>query len=276
MLDNYEYLKEEFYNMTNINLNAYKERQMKRRIEAFIDRQNFSDKIDIKQYKVENKTPYRFFVKELKNDSELLDEFINHLTINVSEFFRNPQQWEELRDNIIPYLFDTFGRTLKIWSSACSTGDEPYSLVLLLSEFLPLSKIHIYASDVDDQVMEKAKLGIYNIKSLKEVPKKLLTKYFIKINENTYQISDEIKECVTFKKLDLLKDNYINKCNFIICRNVLIYFTEEAKDEIYKKFNESLVDNGILFVGSTEQIIHAQKYKLKSHKSFFYKKIGSI
>lgn len=279
LLDNYDYLKIQVYKLTKINLDAYKERQMKRRIDAFINRQN--TRIDFLKGNIkelsdkekEEEFSYVSFIKNMKNDQELMNSFIEYLTINVSEFFRNPEQWKQLEETILPYLFKSFGRDLRIWSAACSTGDEPYSLVMLLSKFMPLSKIHIYATDIDEGVIERAKLGIYNSNSLKEVPKEFLDKYFVKINEKTYQISEKIKSRVSFRKHNLLNDDYIQRCNFIICRNVLIYFTEEAKDEIYKKFNSSLMENGILFIGSTEQIIQANNYNFYTYKSFFYEKI---
>lgn len=263
MLDNYDYLKVQVYRLTNINLEAYKERQMKRRIDAFIQRQDFNSK----------EVSYIKFINELKVNPLLMKKFIKYLTINVSEFFRNPEQWKYLKEDIIPLLIKSFGQELKIWSAACSTGDEPYSLVMLLSKFLPLSKIHVYASDIDEEVMEKAKLGIYNIKSLKEVPKEFQVKYFTKIDSDTYQISEDIKACVTFYKHNLLERQFLQQCHLIICRNVLIYFTEEAKEEIYHKFNSSLEVGGILFVGSTEQIIQPQKFNFTTERSFFYKKL---
>lgn len=279
LLDNYEYLKTQVYKLTKINLDAYKERQMKRRIDAFINKQNTQIDLltgsikELSAKEKEEKFSYVSFVRKIKNDQKMMDSFIEYLTINVSEFFRNPEQWKQLEESILPHLFETFGRDLRIWSAACSTGDEPYSLVMALSKFLPLSKIHIYATDLDEGVIERAKLGIYNINNLKEVPKEFMDKYFVKINEKTYQISEKIKSCVSFRKHNLLNDEYLQRCNLIVCRNVLIYFTEEAKDEIYKKFNSSLLENGILFIGSTEQIFQASSYNFYTYKSFFYEKI---
>jgi chemotaxis protein methyltransferase CheR len=257
-MDNYDSFKSQVYLLTNINLNAYKERQMKRRIDAFISRRNLST--------------YHTFITELNKNPDLLKDFINYLTINVSEFFRNPEQWSQLEKDIIPYLLKNFGDKLKIWSAACSTGDEPYSMVMVLSKFLPLSKIRIFATDIDNEVLEKARIGLYNEKSLKGIPDEFIAKYFTKINSNTYQVSEQIRSCVTFNNHNLLDNNYLQRCDLIVCRNVLIYFTEEAKDEIYHKFNASLKAGGILFVGSTEQIIQPQRYNFSSCQSFFYKK----
>ena len=257
MADNYEEFKKKVYDITKIDLNAYKERQMKRRIDALIAKHNI--------------TSYNVYVDTLKKDKVLFDEFVNYLTINVSEFYRNPEQWRILESSIIPLLMQK-SQTLKVWSAACSTGDEPYSLVMLLSKFMPLNRIRIMATDIDKQVLDAARLGLYNEKSLKGLPPEFLKKYFKQVNGKSYQISDEIKRCVEFKQHNLLKDPYPTNCDLIVCRNVLIYFTEEAKEDIYRKFNASLKQQGILFVGSTEQIIQPQNLGYSTYKSFFYKK----
>lgn len=244
--------------MTGINLSAYKERQMKRRIESLIKKNHISD--------------FDHYVKALKTDRILFDEFINYLTINVSEFYRNPGQWEVLEQEIIPYLFSR-SKTIKIWSAACSTGQEPYSLVMLLTKFLPISDIKIIATDIDSGALEKAQIGLYNPKGLEGLPKMYISKFFKK-EGNFYKINDDIKKCVTFSKHNLLSDEYPSNCDLIVCRNVLIYFTEDAKIEIYEKFNRALKPDGILFVGSTEQIILPNRFNLAPIKTFFYQKQG--
>jgi chemotaxis protein methyltransferase CheR len=254
----YETFKQAIYDMTKIDLNAYKERQMKRRIEALITKHGINS--------------YSDYVIKLKTDKTAFDEFINYITINVSEFFRNPEQWVILEKEVFPYLLEHFGKDLKIWSAACSTGDEPYSLAMLLTKFLPLNRIKILATDIDRQVMEKAGAGFYHVKSLKALPEEFLDKYFVKLNDKTYQISDAIKSCVEFRQHDLLKDAYPGACDLIVCRNVLIYFTDEAKNKIYSDFHKALKKDGLLFVGSTEQIIQAQQIGFHNFKSFFYKK----
>ena len=173
---------------------------------------------------------------------------------------------------VIPQLIHEFGHNLKIWSAACSTGDEPYSLVMALSRHLPLSQITVLATDIDNQVLEKAQAGLYNEKSVAGVPQDLKEKYFTKIG-SSYKISDEIKSRVKFCQHNLLLDPYPKNCHFIVCRNVLIYFTEEAKDEIFKKFHESLVHKGLLFIGSTEQIITYKQIGYARRESFYYEKL---
>lgn len=251
----YAYLKKEVYALTKIDLNAYKEAQMKRRIDALIAKHKISG--------------YENFVKALKQDRALFEAFVNYLTINVSEFYRNPEQWRVLDKEVFPDLIKRFGKNLKIWSAACSTGDEPYSLVMALSEHLPLNNIKIIATDIDKQVIEKAKVGLYNEKSIAAVPEHLKKKYFTKVG-SSYRISDEIKARVEFKESNLLKDPYPTGCHLIVCRNVLIYFTEEAKDDVFRKFRKSLVNDGVLFIGSTEQIMNYRDMNYGRLNSFFY------
>ncbi|MBD5543303.1 MAG: protein-glutamate O-methyltransferase CheR [Lachnospiraceae bacterium] len=254
----YEYFKGAVFELTQIDLNAYKEKQMKRRIDTLIGKNGI--------------TGYEKYIQLLKCNREKFDEFVNYLTINVSEFYRNPEQWELLDKEIFPELIRRFGKNLKIWSAACSTGDEPYSLVMALSKHLPLSQIKIIATDIDKQVIAKAKTGLYSEKSILSVPKELKAKYFTQIGPS-YQISKEIKARVEFRQHNLLKDAFESNCDLIVCRNVLIYFTEEAKEEIFRKFYHSLKPGGSLFIGSTEQIINYKEMNYRRKNSFFYEHI---
>ena len=257
MVYDYEYLKKEVMKLASIDLNAYKEKQMKRRIDTLIGK-----------HKIEG---YDKYVQGLKTDKDLFDEFVNYITINVSEFYRNPEQWKLLDEQVIPELISKFGKSLKIWSAACSTGDEPYSLVMALSRHLPLSNIKIYATDLDKQVIAKAKLGLYADKSIVSVPADLKKKYFTQVGPS-YKISKEIMDRVEFKEHNLLKDSYPTNYHMIVCRNVLIYFTDEAKEEVFKKFCRSLARGGVLFIGSTEQIINYKEIGYERKNSFFYQK----
>lgn len=255
MLDNYEKFKSNVLTLTKIDLNCYKEKQMKRRIDTLIG-------------KTKAKT-YDEYVTLLKTDKAILEQFVNFLTINVSEFYRNPDQWRILDTKVFPQLISKFGKSLKIWSAACSTGDEPYSLVMALSKHIPLSQIRILATDIDKQVLEKARVGLYSAKSIANVPDDLKKKYFTKIGAS-YQISDEIKKRVEFKEHNLLRDPYPSGYDMIVCRNVVIYFTDDAKQEIYIKFNQALKKDGILFIGSTEQIMNYKELNYERSSSFFF------
>ncbi len=255
--DNYEKFKKDILTLAKIDLNAYKEKQMRRRINTLIT------KNEIKTYDE--------YVALLRKDKEKFEQFINFLTINVSEFYRNPEQWKILENEIFPKLISRFGKNLKIWSAACSTGDEPYSLVMALSRLVPLNSIRIIATDIDKQVIDTARMGLYSEKSVVAVPEDLKKKYFTRVG-GSYQISGEIKSRVEFKEHDLLKDSYPTGCHLIVCRNVVIYFTEDAKDAIYSKFYKSLVPGGSLFIGSTEQIMNYRDIGFVRNKSFFFER----
>lgn len=255
--DNYEKFKKDVLALAKIDLNAYKEKQMRRRINTLITKNGI--------------TTYDAYVALIRKDKEKFEQFINFLTINVSEFYRNPEQWKILEGEVFPELIKKFGRSLKIWSAACSTGDEPYSLVMALSRQVPLANIRVIATDIDKQVLDTARMGLYNEKSIAAVPEDLKKKYFTKVG-NSWQISEEIKKRVEFKEHDLLKDVYPSGCHLIVCRNVVIYFTEEAKDEIYQKFHRSLAQGGVLFIGSTEQIMNYRELGFDRKKSFFFEK----
>ncbi len=257
MAYDYEKFKSAVFSLTKIDLNAYKERQMKRRIDALISKHGISG--------------YEDYVQVLKTDKARFEEFVNYLTINVSEFYRNVDQWKVMENEIVPELIKKFGKNLKIWSAACSTGDEPYSLVMALSRHIPLNMIRITATDIDKQVIAKAKVGLYSEKSIASVPDDLKKKYFTKVGLS-YQISDEIKSRVDFKEHNLLENNYPKDYDMIVCRNVLIYFTEEAKDEVFIKFYQSLKPGGILFIGSTEQIINHRDIGFERKNSFYYQR----
>lgn len=258
MLENYEKFKKDVFALTTIDLNAYKEKQMRRRINTLIAKNKLDD--------------YDAYIRLIKQDKEKFEQFVNFLTINVSEFYRNPEQWRYLDQEVFPELIQTFGRNLKIWSAACSTGDEPYSLVMALSKHVPLANIKIIATDIDKQVLDKARMGLYSEKSIASVPEEFKKKYFTQVG-SSFKIADEIKRCVEFKEHNLLKDPYPRDVNLIVCRNVVIYFTEEAKDEIYKKFYDSLKKDGMLFIGSTEQIMNYKELNFKRKQSFFFQKM---
>ena len=257
MLFDYEWFKKEIFKFANIDLNSYKEQQMKRRIDSLINKNKFSG--------------YREFLKELVNNKNLYGEFLSHLTINVSEFYRNPEQWKILEQKILPKLIKSKGNKIKIWSAACSTGDEPYTLVMLMAEFMPLNEVKVLATDIDDQIIAEAQKGIYNSRSLNSLPDKWKNTYFKKVG-NVYYIDDLVKSRVEFRKHDLLLEEYISDCDLIVCRNVLIYFTNEAKNKMFQKFYNSLVDDGVLFIGSTEQISNYQNYGFSRKGLFFYNK----
>ncbi|MBO8170707.1 MAG: protein-glutamate O-methyltransferase CheR [Bacillaceae bacterium] len=246
-------------NKTGIDLSLYKEGQMKRRLTSFRIKKGFAD--------------FDSFFKALSDDPKLMEEFLDRMTINVSEFFRNPGRWEVLENKIIPDMLKE-KRSLNVWSAACSTGEEPYTIAILLNRFLSFQHFRILATDIDEAVLRRAGEGIYEKRSLKNVSPDRLNRYFDQVN-NQYQVKPDVKKSITFKRHNLLADPFQKDFDLIVCRNVIIYFTDDAKHKLYQKFSQSLRPGGILFVGSTEQIFHPHQYGFEPYDTFFYRKVTS-
>ncbi|MCM3539413.1 CheR family methyltransferase [Priestia endophytica] len=241
---------------TGIDLSLYKEPQMKRRLTSLYQKRHASSFMD--------------FYRALCEKDEILQEFPDRFTINVSEFYRNGSKWVELEKKILVPMLQK-KHSLKIWSAACSTGEEPYTIAMILAQFLPLKSIRILATDIDETVLKKARKGVYGERELQELPLHMKTKYFT-YREGLYYISEDIKNTVVFKKHDLLQDPFQSNYDLIVCRNVLIYFTDVAKHALYEKMSQSLKKGGVLFVGSTEQIFNTSSYGLTCSRPFFYRK----
>lgn len=257
----YERFKFEILKKTGIDLNLYKEAQMKRRLTAFYEKQGFSNFS-------------AFFQHGLTKQSELLDDFLERITINVSEFYRNQGRWQALSEKILPrLLLET--KSLNAWSAACSQGEEPYTLAMIMESHFPDCRYKILATDIDQSVIKRAEAGFYSERSLKNVPPLAKNEFFQK-ESSGYRVVPNIKRNVSFTTQNLLSEPFSNGLNLVICRNVLIYFTEEAKEILYKKFNRALTIGGVLFVGSTEQIFNPEQYGFEAEDTFFYKKQKNV
>ena len=240
-----------------INLSAYKPEQLNRRINSLMTR------VGIKTLDE--------YSKAIKNDSQQKQKFLDFITINVTEFFRNPELFVDLEKQISKELLPNTPN-LKIWSAACSIGCEPYTVGMILNKLAPNGRHNIIATDIDDTILARAKVGEYTQNEMKGVNNADLSKYF-KIKDDKYYIESNIKNMVTFKKHDLILDRYENGFDLIICRNVVIYFNNDIKQEIYKKFSNSLKKGGLLFVGATESIYNYRDYGFEKASTFIYKKI---
>lgn len=241
-----------------IDLAAYKSKQLLRRVENFMSRVGAKSEME--------------FIEMLKKDQSMSKKFQDHLTINVSEFFRNKEMFLQLEKEIKNRLSPE-RNTLKIWSAACSYGAEPYTLAIIMDRLTKGKKHNILATDIDATILQKAKEGKYGKSDVKNVDQNLLDKYFDKKDEN-YYISEEIKKRVTFKKHDLILEKYDKGFDVIVCRNVVIYFTQETKKKIYEKFYEALNPGGLLFVGATESIYNYREIGFEKAATFIYKKPG--
>ena len=245
----WELFKQHLNRKTGIDLQLYKEQQMRRRINNLIQKTPFKS--------------YTSFFNDAIKDKQKFADFIEYLTINVSEFFRNPDKFDQVEKDIIPYLLKR-SDSLNIWSAGCSIGAEPYTLSIIMKELTPGKRHRILATDLDIEILGKAKRGIYTADEIKSMRTDRKVKYFTN--------KPEIKMPVDFKRHNLLKDRFETNFDLILCRNVVIYFTEEAKSELYKNFFKSLKPGGILFVGGTESILNSRQIGYETYKPFFYQK----
>jgi chemotaxis protein methyltransferase CheR len=240
-----------------INLSAYKPEQLNRRINSLMTRVGIKTLDD--------------YTRAIKSNPEQKQKFLDFITINVTEFFRNPELFADLEKQIVKELLPN-NSSLKVWSAACSIGCEPYTLGIILDRIAPSGRHNIIATDIDDTILSKAKIGEYTQNEMKGVNNVDLSKYF-RIKDDKYYIESKIKNMVTFKKHDLILDRYDNNFDLIVCRNVVIYFNNDIKQEIYKKFSNSLKKGGLLFVGATESIYNYRDYGFEKASTFIYKKV---
>ena len=241
---------------TAIDLSQYKEVQMKRRLTTLRQKRGF---VNFAEYS-----------KALDKDPLLFDEFLDRMTINVSEFYRNPARWEVLEQRFLPDLLKKQTK-LKVWSAACSTGEEPYTLAMILSQLGALGNTELLATDLDMGVLKKAKEGVYVERSLRDVPE-ICKKQYFKEQDGQFLVDERLKKAIIFKQQNLLYDRFDSGFDLIVCRNVMIYFTEDAKQQLYAKFSEALKPGGLLFVGSTEQIFSPAQFSFETADTFFYRK----
>jgi len=216
-----------------IDLAGYRVEQMERRLRGFL-----------KQAKVERFADY---LELLDRDPEQLRRFRGSLSITVSEFFRSPDRFAELRDSILPRLLSA-RPTLRVWSAGCSYGAEAYSLALLLADLAPDQDHYLLATDVDETVLTRARAGRFSERDLQHVPAAMRQRCF----SPSGSAIDEVRAKITFKRHDLLTEEYESNFDLIVCRNVMMYFSTAAKGRIAGLLYHALRAGGYLFTGSTE------------------------
>lgn len=254
---NFEYFYTWVETNLNIQLNAYKEKQLRRRIQTIM-----------RQAGAKTLEEYSTLID---SDTSIKKQFLDYITINVTEFFRNKDLFDNFEHLLITDLSKKFD-SIAIWSAACSIGAEPYSLAMIVDRHnLPL-RCNILATDIDDTILAKAKTGIFRDHELKNVSIQDKTKYFKEVDK-TFVLDERIKNKVDFKKHDLILDTYQQGLHVIVCRNVTIYFKNEIKETIYSRMSQALVPGGLLFTGATETIYQPEQYGLKKISSFIYEKI---
>ncbi len=226
---------------------------------------------DTKKYLIENRLSrilqerklgsfeeYLKIIKVAANGSEL-SRLFDAVTTNETYFFREPDQFNVLMTEVLPKVLSQKkgSKTLKIWSAACSTGEEAYTIAMFLMEkHLSTQQFEIYASDISDAVLHSANEAIYNSYSIRNIPEPFLKKYFTNSGQS-YTLNSKVKDAVKFTNLNLLNDAKLKSfrgMDIIFCRNVLIYFDTKAKQKVVSNLYDNLNPGGYLFIGSSESL----------------------
>ena len=207
---------------------------------------------------------YYYFIKYDPGRAQEINRLFDEVTINETSFFRNPPQLDAFAKKILPGIVaekeQKNTRNLRIWSAACSSGEEPYSLGIYVLESLKFSlpkwKVEIHASDLSEEILQKAKTGLYGDNSLRNTTPTYRSRYFVQAN-GKYAIRDEVKQLVQFQQINLsdkLKMRSMRGMDVIFCRNVLIYFDMESKKRVIAHLYDSLNPGGYMFIGHSESL----------------------
>ncbi|MFA4823850.1 MAG: protein-glutamate O-methyltransferase CheR [Methanoregula sp.] len=236
-------LKRHVEQLLKIQCSNYKEDYIKRR---FLSRMRST-----------NSTTYADYLRYLKAHPAENEPLRNALTINVTEFFRDKEVFDEIKNTVLPALFQQRKR-ISIWCAGSSTGEEPYSLAIILHDILASHKDwsgHIIATDIDEVVLGKAKAGIFEEKAISKLSTAQIQRHFTKRPDGTYEAKQHLKDLIRFRPHDLMSGvppaRYVD---LITCRNVTIYFTEKQKDDLARTFHSALIADGYYVMGKTEYL----------------------
>ena len=233
--------------------------------------------MELKKFTVES------LIKKLNESPLFINEFLDELTVNVTEMFRDPSFWRIMREEIIPAILLNH-KQFKIWHAGCSSGEEVITMAIMLKEMGILHDVTLIATDLDTNILERAKSGVYPVKNME-----LNEKNYIRFQGTQTGLKDYYREengmaifnkdllaNVSFRKHDLVLGDVFNKFDLILCRNVMIYFNQALQNEVLKKFHESLFKYGYLAIGSKESLIwcdYANRFIVVNNEEKIYKKI---
>lgn len=263
-------LKKHIYSVTALDCDQYKDPYLQRR---------FSVRMRVTQTHT-----YDDYVNFLKHTPSEYDELLRDLTINVTQFFRDNYVFKAIEEETLPLLIYEKVMAQKsginIWSAGCSSGEEPYTLAIIMRELLGDDmgsfKLKILGTDIDEECMESAKMGAYLPRQMTNVPKPYLEKYF-SFDGSKYQLCQDILDMVEFKYLDLFQDSAGKNWDLILCRNVVIYFTKDMQERLYMNFYNALNDGGYFIMGNTESLVGEASHsfvQIKSRERIYRKMIA--
>jgi chemotaxis protein methyltransferase CheR len=259
--DDYEPFCLAIRRLCGIDLLQYKRGQMERRIRSFAATRDVDGLVA--------------YAALLKADQAELDKFLDRVTINVSQLWRNPEQWEVLEDKILPDLARTapaHSNRVRCWSAGSSYGAEAYTLAAIARRAVPRAQITILGTDIDARMVQRARAGVFTAEDARDAPTATLASHFQMV-DGAWHAGDELKRLVRFEQGDLLRvAPAAGSYDLVLCRNTVIYFNEDVRDALHGRLAHSLRPGGRLVVGATERVSDAGRHGLEPESPFVYRK----
>ena len=255
--DEYTAFCEGIRRLTGIDLTQYKRAQMERRIRTFAERRAI--------------TSLTAYLDVLAGDREQLEQLLDRVTINVSQLWRNPEQFARLADHVIPEL--TAEGRLRCWSAGCSYGAEAFTVAAIARTVAPDARIEVHGTDIDRRMVDRAREGIFSPDDARSVPRAQLERWFERLEDGRFRARPELRAVTRFEPGDLLRDRFLHaRYDLVLCRNVVIYFTEDVRDRLHARLVEAIRPGGYLMIGSSERVASPPDLGLSTVHPFIYRK----
>jgi chemotaxis protein methyltransferase CheR len=255
--DDYTEFCEGVQRLCSIDLLQYRRGQMERRIRTFAGARG------------EAELPG--YLRVLRDDRSELDAFLDRVTINVSQLWRHPEQWDVLERDVLPELA-TAGR-IRAWSAGCSYGAEAFTLAAVALSAVPRAKVTITGVDIDERMIERAREGVFSAADARATPPGVMERWFTELPDGRYEARPALKALTRFEAGDLLRVRpRPGAYDLVICRNTVIYFNDDVRDALHARLADALRPGGYLVVGATERVAAPQAIGLAPTHPFTYRK----
>jgi chemotaxis protein methyltransferase CheR len=254
--DDYISFCEGLRRLCGIDLTQYKRPQMERRVRSFFARHGISRLTDS--------------LDRLRTDKQLLEELLDRVTINVSQLWRHPDQWTRLEGGLLKEL--ALGGRVRAWSAGCSYGAEAYTLAAVCRQTIPGVPVHVLGTDIDQRMVARARTGEFSAEDARSAPPRAMERWFEK-TATGWQAKPALRSLTQFEVGDLLKlQPPASSYELIMCRNTVIYFADQIRDELHARLAGALRPGGVLVIGGTERISDAASLGLATIHPFIYRK----
>ncbi len=256
--DDFAVLCEGVRRLSGLDLTQYKRAQMERRVRTYVERRGADPDLS-------------GFVATLRTQPAELDAFLDRVTINVSELWRHPDQWVTLAGHVLPELAAA-GRA-RVWSAGCSYGAEAYTLAAVRDDAIPGASVRITGTDIDRRMVERARAGVFSAADARGVSAPALLRHFREEDGGRLVADERLRRMVRFEVGDLLRMRVpAASYDLVMCRNTVIYFTEDVRDALHGRLTAALRPGGVLVVGATERVSDARALGLTQIHPFTYRK----